>query len=585
MNIRKMITAFCLAGGLAIAAPALAPTLGISQPMATVLADGGWKQDANGVYYLENGTKVTGWKTIGDGTYYFNASGYRVSGTVLIGGKTYCFRSNNGKLVTGVAGLAQLTSNADVYYYFTDAKDGTVATSSWVTWKNGAGQNCYFYADASGTVRLGTIMVNNQLYHITKNGRLTSYQKSAYDNKYYYATSTGVLKTGLCSIGGKQYYFDPVTGARVSGDVTIDGKTYHFDEETGTTKKGWVNVDGKYYYYNKSGKKLTGQRTLGGKKYYLDPKDNGARATSKWCKIKGKYYYYNKKGVLRTGKFTVGGKTYITTASGARRTGMLTINNRKYYFRKNGSMKTGWFTYKGKKYYFNKTKSASTYGAAKTGFTRINGSWYYFNQDGTMKTGWLLDNMKYYYFHKKTGKMLTGRQKIDGKTYDFGTSGGFKAEIEGAWSIQVNRKSNFVVVYKGNTAVKAFVCSTAADGVSTPTGTFTLLDKLRWHELNGPSWGQYCSHITSDILFHSVPCSRYNDNHSLKADAYNRLGTSASGGCIRLTVKHAKFIYDNCPVGTKVTINDSVARPKGITIETAPKIPLTQNYDPTDPAI
>lgn len=405
MNIRKLITALCLAGGLAFAAPALAPLTGISQPMATVLADTGWQQDANGIYYLENDTKVTGWKTIDDATYYFDASGYRVSGT----------------------------------------------------------------------------------------------------------------------------------------------------------------------------------RQIGGKKYYLDPKDNGARATSKWCKINGKYYYYNKNGVLRTGMFTVGGKTYLTTSSGARRTGMVTVNSRKYYFRKNGSMKTGWFTYKGEKYYFNKTKTSSSYGAARTGWAKISGSWYYFNQDGTMKTGWLLDNMKYYYFSKKTGKMLTGKHTIGGKTYDFGSSGGFKAEIEGAWSIQVNRKSNFVVVYKGTTAVKAFVCSTAADGVSTPTGTFTLLDKLRWHELNGPSWGQYCSHITSDILFHSVPCTKYNDNHSLNAAAYNKLGSAASGGCIRLTVKSAKFIYDNCPVGTKVTISDSVARPKGISIETAQKIPLTQNYDPTDP--
>src|SRR5699024_11726746 len=66
------------------------------------------------------------------------------------------------------------------------------------------------------------------------------------------------------------------------------------------------------------------------------------------------------------------------------------------------------------------------------------------------------------------------------------------------------------------------VCSTARDGVSTPKGTFRLLDKLRWHELIGPSWGQYCSHITSDILFHSVPCTRYRDNHSLNAAEINK---------------------------------------------------------------
>ena len=113
-----------------------------------------------------------------------------------------------------------------------------------------------------------------------------------------------------------------------------------------------------------------------------------------------------------------------------------------------------------------------------------------------------------------------------------------------------------------------------------------ILDKLRWHTLNGPTYGQFCSHITSDILFHSVPSvvnARPFDNHTLNASAYNQLGTPASAGCIRLTVGHAKWLYDNVPVGSKVVISDSIATPKNVRIEKADKIPLTQNYDPTDP--
>ena len=100
----------------------------------------------------------------------------------------------------------------------------------------------------------------------------------------------------------------------------------------------------------------------------------------------------------------------------------------------------------------------------------------------------------------------------------------------------------------------------------------------------GPSWGQYCSHITSDILFHSVPNTRYNDPYSLEYWEYNKLGKQASAGCIRLTVKHAKWLFDNVPIGTQVTIRDKIATPEsyGITLEKAPAILDKKTYDPTD---
>ena len=60
------------------------------------------------------------------------------------------------------------------------------------------------------------------------------------------------------------------------------------------------------------------------------------------------------------------------------------------------------------------------------------------------------------------------------------------------------------------------------------------------------------------------------------------LGQPASHGCVRLCVRDAKWIYDNCAVGTTVTIGDSLAAPfdKPATI----KIPAWQTWDPTDPA-
>lgn len=582
MKIKKLISAFCLAAGLALSVPALSSTLGIEQTMATVQAADGWNQDATGWYYLQGNTRLLGLQKIGGATYYFNANGYRVTGPVKIGKSTYFFRPSNGKLCSGVSGLKQFSNDKSTYYYFTSAKNGTISTSKWLKVKGK-----YYYADSTGQIKLGTIKVGKKLYHITKTGRLTSYKKSTYDKKYYYAASNGVLKTGLQKIGNRLYYFNKTTGQRQSGTIKVGNYTYHFNTQSGYARTGWVKLkdsSGTYqwYYFDKNCRRLSGFQTISKKLYYLDPKQNDARVQNGWYKIGSHYYYFNSKGVVQTGFVTINGKTYYTSASGVRKKGWQTVNGRRYYMDKTtGVMKTGWFTYNGKKYYLNPVKSSTTYGAAKTGFVKISGSWYYFNSDGTMRTGWLLDNMKYYYFDKSTGKMLTGVQKIDGKTYNFGTSGSFTANISGSWTIRVNRKQNCITIYKGSTPVKAMICSTARDGKSTPAGTFTLRDKLRWHELIGPSWGQYCSHITNDILFHSVTYTRYQDNHSLNVSAYNNLGSPASAGCIRLQVIDAKWLYDNCPIGTKVVISDSEAMPLGK--PTISKIPLTQNYDPTDP--
>ena len=154
----------------------------------------------------------------------------------------------------------------------------------------------------------------------------------------------------------------------------------------------------------------------------------------------------------------------------------------------------------------------------------------------------------------------------------------------GKYTIQVNKGTNVVTVYDSNgKAYKAFVCST---GWATPLGTFPLKEKYRWHELDGPCWGQYCSRITDGILFHSVFYNTFNDPSNLSVRAYNKLGTTASHGCVRLTVADAKWIYDNCSTGTKVKIiygtskNDPLGKPKAQKLDTNTKY----RWDPTDPS-
>lgn len=91
-------------------------------------------------------------------------------------------------------------------------------------------------------------------------------------------------------------------------------------------------------------------------------------------------------------------------------------------------------------------------------------------------------------------------------------------------------------------------------------------------------------YVLTKILFHSVPYIETSPD-TLEWEEYNKLGESASLGCVRLSVEDAKWIYDNCKPGTKVVVySDSeeageLGKPTSIKIaEDSP----CKEWDPTD---
>ncbi len=155
--------------------------------------------------------------------------------------------------------------------------------------------------------------------------------------------------------------------------------------------------------------------------------------------------------------------------------------------------------------------------------------------------------------------------------------------------IKVNRTQNVVNIYTkdadGNYTVpfKAMLCSI---GTSTPkAGTKYKITTYRrtWNALKGNVYGQYAVQIVGNILFHSVPYTAKN-NSSLEYWEYDKLGTKASMGCIRLTVQDAKWIYDNVGAGTYVEFYED-DNPGPLGKPSAKKISdneLCRNWDPTD---
>lgn len=152
--------------------------------------------------------------------------------------------------------------------------------------------------------------------------------------------------------------------------------------------------------------------------------------------------------------------------------------------------------------------------------------------------------------------------------------------------IKVNKKANVATVYEKQSgkwvAVKAMLVS--CGGSNTPSGTYNTKAKYRWHTLMGPSYGQYCTRIVDGILFHSVWYYSNGNRKSQAVKEFNKLGSTASHGCVRVSTADAKWIYNNCKIGTKVTIYSS-SDPGPLGKPAAYKMPSsagTRNWDPTD---
>ena len=317
---------------------------------------------------------------------------------------------------------------------------------------------------------------------------------------------------------------------------------------------------------------------------------DGGTIVQGWNEKRTSYYVKGKKV---TGIKRIDGELYYFKPNGKlfRKKGLHKLNGKYYYFGKGYAMKTGVVKVKGKAYYFMQRTGARY---EKSGFHKIGGKGYYFLKNASLKSGWYRSaNNNRYYFDPKTYAATTGWKYVSGYKYYFMKNGRLSQDVRKlmkkntSYKIKVNRMAGCVTVYakdgtKGYTIpVVSFVCS---PGYATPLGTFHTGAKYRWLELIGPCWGQWCTVITGDILFHSVYYDRYNDNRSLNVNAYNQLGNVVSHGCVRLTAADTKWIYDYCPSGTEVVIYDNQNNPGPFDKPKAQKLSADHTWDPTDPA-
>ena len=241
----------------------------------------------------------------------------------------------------------------------------------------------------------------------------------------YYSPVERMHKYGITLLNGHE---KAGVGITVKDDVISVYLDKNNDTKLADSEKlsGWVKVSG---IANKKAKNFTGNDV-----YYIDPDSENFDLFSGICGIKGKDYMFSQGGALE----------------------------RAFY---NGSKYLGWRTY-GKKYrYFSKPDS---FGRAEMtiGFKKIGANYFYFDKNGyrfapskgdSNSKGklWKLKKIgKYYYLIKKKngavynmgksknafmpfsggklrafdkkGRMITGKAKVNGKTYTFNKKTGYK---------------------------------------------------------------------------------------------------------------------------------------------------------------
>lgn len=227
------------------------------------------------------------------------------------------------------------------------------------------------------------------------------------------------------------------------------------------------------------------------------------------------------------------------------------------------------------------------------GVQYVDGVLRYIHGDGSNFTGWgWVGNERYYFVDSWP---VTGWQYIDGYKYYFGEDGRLVTDVEpvigagGPFEIKINKKMNCMTIFAQDGAngfiipVKSFLVSTGED---TPIGTFRTPEKYRWRLMINNVYTQYATRLGSGlhILMHSIIYSSPN-TYSVWASTYNNLGIARSAGCIRLTTADAKWIYDHCPLGTSVTVYNSLVPGPFERPAIAYEIAFEQTWDPTDPNV
>ena len=378
-------------------------------------------------YGDEKGHAVKGLQIIDGYQLYFDKDGRQAKDKIVqIDGKTYYFDKNNGRMVknqwasVNFGGISPASKDYRSYYL---GNDGAAVTG----WQDIDGKRLYF-TETGLYAHNGIYSINGKNYLFDPKGQLV---KDAYGDviepgarvrlKYTYRTNAdGEVLTGKQIIDGKEYIFGS-DGQVVDGVVRYDGKLY-LVKDSKIEKNYFGAFFSKYpvlggtsfsgiYGTDENGILLEGiQRGSDGHLHYFQPEVKSVDKPT-WKEIDGKRYRLTKS--YRTERYA-GMYTTIILADTT-----LKVNDKTYTIDNEGVVTE--FTAKNQ---FVRDDNWNWYyydadGKLLTGRQIIDGVQLYFDANGKQAKGTLIDiDGDTYYFDKDSGAMWTNTTlEKDGKTY------------------------------------------------------------------------------------------------------------------------------------------------------------------------
>lgn len=424
--------------------------------------------DSFNLYFHDNGIQAKGEKVTIDGKdyYYDKDNGRKVTDTSIeVDGKTYLadadgILTEKTQLPTqGVTGGHFQSDNQKDWYYYT--ANGEKLTG----WQNVDGVILYFDKDGKqvkGQEREiggkyyrfdendGSLLTNQWHHTSIFNGYRTEPQYTTYTN---YLGEDGAAFIGWHTIDSKRYYFKPDGLLAKNDTVTIDGKIYLFDYQGQLVKNkyGIVETPSMFhantstYRTNANGEVLTGKQIIDGKEYIFALKgqvlDGIIGYDSKLYLVTDSKIEKNYFGALFSKKTFWGGPSF-SGIYGTDKNGVLLEGIQRgsdghlHYFQPEVKSvdKPTWKEIDGKRYRLTKSYRTERYAGMYTTIIltndtlKVDDKTYTIDNEGvvtefTAKNQFVRDDFWNWYYYDKEGKLLTGRQTIDGVQLYFDKNG------------------------------------------------------------------------------------------------------------------------------------------------------------------
>ena len=355
------------------------------------------------------------------------------------------YKDANGKNLIGL----NFVDNIPVYF----DKDGKQVKGQ----EREIGGKYYRFDENDGS------LLTNQWHHTSIfNGYRTEPQYTTYTN---YLGEDGAAFIGWHTIDSKRYYFKPDGLLAKNDTVTIDGKIYLFDYQGQLVKNkyGIVETPSMFhantstYRTNANGEVLTGKQIIDGTEYIFASdgqvvdgvvRYDGKLYLVKDSKIEKNYFgaFFSKNEILGGINFT---GIYGTDENGVLLEGVQrSLDGQLHYFQPEVKSvdKPTWKEIDGKRYRLTKWYLPEHHAGMYTTIIltndtlKVDDKTYTIDNEGvvtefTAKNQFVRDDFWNWYYYDKEGKLLTGRQTIDGVQLYFDKNGkqvkGSLVEIDG----------------------------------------------------------------------------------------------------------------------------------------------------------